>query len=399
MTIIEFYDKEMLENIIATLVYHPERMVLFGKNSKKMNAFRLRAEKILRKKNIKTEISVVTVNVSDYFAVCDMLRSLTKTYPDCIFDLTGGEETVLVAMGAVSNEQNVPMRSINPRSCRAKTVFPKNSADTAKLCASLSIDDAISLFGGTLTESFGVPQGKLREDVMTLWDICRKNCGSWNTAVEYLTSFMQTDHPAFDGVSIRIPDERLLSGVLAGSRKAQSLRALLDEICRIGIAEVNTFPGEKQYRFQSPALFNFFTKSGNVLEHYTLATVASLKDESGLPLVESSAGGAVIDWDPIPDDRHEDDVKNEIDVLATRNAMPIFISCKNGCVDSDELYKLSTVAERFGGKYAKKILVMTYFNVPDSFVQRAHAMNIHLIRNVQDLSTDEFAKRLETVIK
>ena len=39
--------------------------------------------------------------------------------------------------------------------------------------------------------------------------------------------------------------------------------------------------------------------------------------------------------------------------------MPVFISCKNGIFDSDELYKLSTVAAKFGGPYVKKVLVTT----------------------------------------
>lgn len=95
----------------------------------------------------------------------------------------------------------------------------------------------------------------------------------------------------------------------------------------------------------------------------------------------------------------EDDVKNEMDVLATAGAIPVFISCKNGSVDSDELYKLNTVAQRFGGIYAKKILVMTYYGVTDSFIQRAQAMNIRLIRNVHLLDHQQLIQKLEDQIR
>ena len=39
MTIVEFFDREMLENIIGTLMFQPERVVLFGRDLKKLAAF------------------------------------------------------------------------------------------------------------------------------------------------------------------------------------------------------------------------------------------------------------------------------------------------------------------------------------------------------------------------
>lgn len=139
-------------------------------------------------------------------------------------------------------------------------------------------------------------------------------------------------------------------------------------------------------------MLSALSKAGTVLELYTLFCILSAKKETGEPLVTSAVSGAVIDWE----NPHAklDDVKNEIDVLATYGTIPVYISCKNGCVDSGELYKLNTVAERFGGKYAKKILVMTYYNVHDSFVQRARAMNIKLIRSVHEMGREEFIKKL-----
>ena len=44
------------------------------------------------------------------------------------------------------------------------------------------------------------------------------------------------------------------------------------------------------------------------------------------------------------------ETKNEIDVMLMRGVVPVFVSCKNGAVKMDELYKLDTVAQRFGGR-------------------------------------------------
>lgn len=86
-----------------------------------------------------------------------------------------------------------------------------------------------------------------------------------------------------------------------------------------------------------------------------------------------------------------------------KGLVPIFISCKNGYVDETELYKLNTVAERFGGPYAQKVLVATYFgkNTVDGhkyFVQRAKDMRIQLIENVHELSEEAFSKKIKNIL-
>ena len=72
--------------------------------------------------------------------------------------------------------------------------------------------------------------------------------------------------------------------------------------------------------------------------------------------------GVHIDWDGIIHPWGAD-VLNEIDVLAMCDNVPVFISCKSGKMGAQQslhaLYELETVTRRFGGKYAKKVLVTT----------------------------------------
>ena len=82
--------------------------------------------------------------------------------------------------------------------------------------------------------------------------------------------------------------------------------------------------------------------------------------------------------------------------------VPVFISCKNGSVDSGELYKLNTVAERFGGKYAKRVLVCSGRAVSaqadDPLADRAKLMGITIIDSVQDMNDEEFSRRLKNIV-
>ncbi|MBQ4111623.1 MAG: hypothetical protein IJD38_02385 [Clostridia bacterium] len=94
---------------------------------------------------------------------------------------------------------------------------------------------------------------------------------------------------------------------------------------------------------------------------------------------------------------------NEIDVIAMRDAVPIFISCKNGWFTVDELYKFRTVADRFGYGYAIMILVMTdpeKLGYTDEYIQtRAKDMGIRVISNVHGMDEAEFTKELSMKIR
>jgi len=81
------------------------------------------------------------------------------------------------------------------------------------------------------------------------------------------------------------------------------------------------------------------------------------------------------------------------------DVVPVFISCKNGIVTSDELYKLNTVAERFGGSYAKKVLVATAIDslgeAGEYLRQRAKDMNIRLLDNICEMDDAELLRRMK----
>ena len=83
--------------------------------------------------------------------------------------------------------------------------------------------------------------------------------------------------------------------------------------------------------------------------------------------------------------------------------IPVFVSCKNGAFTSEELYKLNTVAQRFGGPYAKKVLVATALNTacdaPDHLRQRAKDMNICLVENLQELDGKQLEKKVRSFWK
>ena len=84
-----------------------------------------------------------------------------------------------------------------------------------------------------------------------------------------------------------------------------------------------------------------------------------------------------------------------------KGMVPVFISCKNGQVGDDELYKLDAVANRFGSRHVKKVLIATYLGKKaqsmEYFRQRAKDMNITLIDGVHELDYDEFQRMIRNL--
>ena len=103
-----------------------------------------------------------------------------------------------------------------------------------------------------------------------------------------------------------------------------------------------------------------------------------------------------IDWDGLVDAQGFDTC-NEIDVVLMHGTTPLFVSCKNGNVDKDEPYKLHTVATRFGGPYARKMLIVTdpgqkKGRAYQTLRQRASDMGISFVSNAAKLTPQEWSQ-------
>ena len=121
------------------------------------------------------------------------------------------------------------------------------------------------------------------------------------------------------------------------------------------------------------------------------------KDENGESTYNDVQTGVLIDWDNVlHPEAQRVDVENEIDVIMMHGMLPVFVSCKNGDVQIEELYKLNTVATRFGGKYSKKVLIAPSLFERDgteSFRNRCREMNILLIDDVHKMDANELESR------
>jgi hypothetical protein len=80
-----------------------------------------------------------------------------------------------------------------------------------------------------------------------------------------------------------------------------------------------------------------------------------------------------------------------------KNMIPVFVSCKNGYFDSEELFKLKSVAEKFGGKYSKKILITSNTNYADILNKRATEMGISILTFTENTPDSSIVKKLRNI--
>ena len=104
---------------------------------------------------------------------------------------------------------------------------------------------------------------------------------------------------------------------------------------------------------------------------------------------------AVVCWDN--DDDPDNNVENEIDVIAARGLGQLFISCKTGMPDAAALNELAVLVRRFGSRYACGMLVTTQEVAKKAKLRlRAAQLGLHVIdRN--SMPEPAFMKALQTI--
>lgn len=228
-----------------------------------------------------------------------------------------------------------------------------------------------------------------------MWNIYRSRGSVWNkviTAISYDSDICEGE--AFDRIDFR--REPYIKRLASFGTEYEEAKEILNLLLNDGLLKSFSDDGKKiSLAYKNEQVKKCLLKAGQVLEMKVLSLAKRVTDEEDRAVYCDCVNGAVIDWDgEFHDERVESevDVENEIDVLLMHGIVPVFVSCKNGRFDSDELYKLNTVSERFGGPYAKKVIVTTAlsgFGKDEKYIrERAEEMGIRIVDDIH-LSDDE----------
>ncbi len=415
MTIVEFFNRIPLENIISAVTTDPDKIIFIG-DGKQMERTELVYWHLLDQLQLdNTDLDFIPVKTGDLDEIIQVLTEIVETEEDLVFDLTGGEDLALVAMGIIyeryKDTKNIQMQRYNIRS-GVVTDCDNDGNVVSDYIPEISVDEMISVHGGKVRHmEDGGGKGTydwiftdgFMSDIEKMWEICKQDPGKWNTQANALGHYCAIG--CREGLDFYCNLNDAENRVTSGGNKFIMLPSFLNSLRNAGlISRLEITEKDVTFRFKDEQVKKCLTKAGLILELKVLIAGVSLENKDGTPYYTSFMNGVHIDWDgEIHFQFDEDvDVENEIDVVFMKGMIPVFISCKNGQVDVEELYKLDAVASRFGGPYAKKIVVATYLGKDTTsaryFLQRAQDMDIHVEENVHLLDDKKFSKMIKNLV-
>ncbi len=403
MTVIEFYDRVQLHNIASTLLCSPDRVIFIGDRSKAMAKTVALCKVVAASRNIAVDYTFQSVNKNHLNEIVAALEKIIFKYDDCIFDITGGSEVYLVAVGILMERyqgkiqcQRLRFKNSTVMDCDGDGVYFEPES------FEISVEETIMLGGGRVKQASRFLANneeacEFHRDIDAIWACCRKKPSLWNRQLVTLATLCR----AFGGensLSYRF-ERKEAENYMKGRGNFLLSEEILGDLFDRGLLKTLELSDEIVVAFKNHRVKRCLTTAGAILEWYIAKRLYEAKDKKGNPIYHDVEVGVTIDWDG--DNRDSFRTYNEIDVLAMRGAVPMFISCKNGSVSVEELYKLNTVAEQFGKRYAKKVLVATELDRfgarADAVRARADDMGIRLIENIDEMSDAELNRLLSTL--
>ncbi len=394
-TLVKLFDKCQIKNVAAAIKYKPGKVIFVGYKQAMTKKRIADTERFFAMRNENINTCCETVNTHNMGIIINMFKRLAAANDDVYFDLTGGSETLIAAMGAAAQECNIPVLRMNIKNGASMMVWGEAAFQEADV-PEIKINECIALSGGLIVETSGEGfkfDEEFRKDTELMWNICRQNCTAWNRQTRIFAEAEMLGEVS--GLRVTVD----LGKLAAAGYDTVSGGRIIKKLSAAGI--IKKYEIRKNilsFEYKNYDVRRCMGKSGNILELHTYLTAEKI------PQVSDVAMGVTVDWDGViqPEGRFVKETRNEIDVVLMKKIMPVFISCKSGEIKKEALYELDTVANKFGGGNVKKLLVATHIcSDPDSrryFLQRARDMQIYVIEDVDMLSNKDFEKKLSNII-
>lgn len=404
MTLIECFDRSVNANIVSCLHLRPEKVIFLG-SSPDMDSAIDRYRTFFKDRNLSVKLKPQPVCMEHMEDIADTLFRVVRQEAPCVIDVTGGDERLLMAVGMLLSRLSPELRKqVSIQKFDKETGLAQDCDGDGKVIqgysANVTANELIRLhYGRPSSDSALLSKMYRTKDLQPLWKIACDLSDRWNDLMTSLI-FLESKVNKEDRKKGNIFLTETVLGQLSPYHRDTLNEAitLLETFREEGIIQGTVKKHRLDYRYTSPLFRCCTEKQGNILEVKTLLEAQEVL-ENGKPYFHDCLMSVNIDWEnPAREsDNKKPDTRNEIDLLLTRGLVPLFVSCKNGETDENELYKLNSVASRFGGPDAKKLLVATQLKIIggksiDKFTQRAEDMGIHIIACAKDLEKTDWRK-------
>lgn len=388
-TLIELYDERAIENILAPDMFRPQRIIYLCPSE--VAQAQLLQEKIrdfFLRRGWEPELIFLETSLFKADRILRQLLTIYEKYPDCALDITGGSDAALFAAGMFTAQTGVPAFTYSRKKNRFYDICGASFADNLPCSLSYSVEDFFLMAGGTLLPG-RVDNAILQqylEDFDPFFACFLRFRRDWSDIISYIQRVSPAEYgqtpPLFIQGKYTVKGER-------GARNSANEDALR-ELARIDfIRELTIAPGQSvSFRFRDTNTRAWLRDVGSVLELYVYK--ACLDADIFNDVISS----AVVRWDEV---LGHGSVSNEIDVMAARGVIPLFLSCKACDIKTEALNELAILRDRFGGKGAKAAIVTTE---PCNAAARHRAAQLGIaVIDLEELKGGQLIHRLKVIMK
>ena len=388
-TLIELYDERAIENILAPDMFRPERIVYLcpaelsqdRKRQEKMRSFFLR-------RGWDPELLFMESSLFKADRILRQLQAIYEKYPDCAVDVTGGSDAALFAAGMFSCKTGTPAFTYSRKQNRFYDISGAVFADNVTCTLSYTVEEFFLMAGGTLLPGRvdNTILSKYLSDFDPFFECFLRFRRDWTDIISYIQRVSPSEYG--QEPSLYIQGKYAVKGD-HGSRNTVNEDALR-ELARIGfIKDLKIVRGESvSFRFRDSNVRTWLRDVGSVLELYSYKACI----DSGI--FNDVISSAVVRWDEV---LGHGSVSNEVDVMAARGVIPLFISCKACDIKTEALNELAILRDRFGGKGAKAAIVTTE---PCNAAARHRAAQLgSAVIDLEELKSGQMAQRLKVIMK
>lgn len=331
-------------------------------------------ENIIRVSNENnSEVEFIKSKIDDV----SLLNKLKENYNNILLNLTGGERIQSLNLLNFSINNKIESIYIDILG-KKKYIFGKNNEKVNEHLLDLNIEDMIKASGNEILED---SSDLIKERyVLDIAKIIHENIELWNKYKKRLYDINIFSHFYGDTKKVVI-NQKLLE-----KDEIELLEKILKWAVNKKLIEVKREFDKIVVSFKDKYLKGFIFKIGTWLEVLTEYVVKSID------VVDQVKSGVVFTWN-----KNDENLKNELDVVAIKDSNIVVISCK----DSEKynevaLNELKVYSERIGGDKSKKILVATKPPIKESVMDRAKEMGINII--ILDKDLNKFKEDLEKAI-
>lgn len=388
-TLIELYDERANENILAPDMFRPQRIIYLcpaeiaqdKRRQEKIKAF-------FQRRGWDPELVFLETSLYKADRILRQLLTISEKYPDCALDVTGGSDAALFAAGMFACQTGVPAFTYSRKQNRFYDIRGAAFANNLPCDLTYSVEEFFLMAGGTLLP--GRVNNTVLEQCLNDFDpffACfLRFRRDWTNIISYIQRVSPAEYGQIPPLSIQ--GEYTVKG--EHGRRTSANEDALQELARIGfIRDLTIVPGESvSFRFRDANIRAWLRDVGSVLELYVYKACL----DTGI--FNDVISSAVVRWDDV---LGHGSVSNEIDVMAAKGVIPLFLSCKATDIKTEALNELAILRDRFGGKGAKAAIVTTE---PCNAAARHRAAQLGIaVIDLEELRSGQFAHRLKVIMK